>query len=99
MDNPFRTSFTQRTIIKPVVSQPENFPVFASTRKLENRVHQNVLMSDVFGLITVVSNMLPPSGGAREQRRQIYITAGQFTAERYLKYLQPSANLSLLPER
>lgn len=42
--------------------------------ELEKRIGMTVLMSDVVGLITGVSDVLPPVGGNREPRRQVYIT-------------------------
>lgn len=48
VDHPFRISFTQRTVVKPVVPQPENFSTFAYSvftfSELEKGICQNVLM-------------------------------------------------------
>ncbi|XP_071677769.1 uncharacterized protein [Lolium perenne] len=41
---------------------------------LLHRIDRNILLSDVVGLVNKVTYVLPPSGNARSQKRQVYIT-------------------------
>jgi hypothetical protein len=49
VDNPFRICFTMRTILTEVVPPPENFPQFAYTavlfNRLSDRTDENLILS------------------------------------------------------
>ncbi|KAM0829556.1 hypothetical protein ACQ4PT_066801 [Festuca glaucescens] len=73
VDNPFRICFTMRTLLAEVVAPPENFPMFAHSALpfsvLTNRINSKIVLSDVVGLVTKVTDVLPPSGKAKSQKR------------------------------
>lgn len=81
LDYPFRIRSIQRTTANPVVPRPENFAMFADTAlpmsELEKRFGPNILMSDVVGLTTAMTNLVAHTGAVREPWRQIQITDGQ----------------------
>lgn len=56
-------------VLTEVVPPPENFPLFAYTAlpfsMLPDRIDQNILLSDVVGLVNKVTDVLPLSGNAR----------------------------------
>ncbi|KAM0858332.1 hypothetical protein ACQ4PT_047887 [Festuca glaucescens] len=80
VDSPFRICFTMRTLLAEVVAPPENFPMFAHSALpfsvLTNRINNKIVLSDVVGLVTKVTDVLPPSGKAKSQKRLVYITDG-----------------------
>ncbi|KAM0904856.1 hypothetical protein ACQ4PT_017730 [Festuca glaucescens] len=73
VDSPFRICFTMRTLLAEVVAPPENFPMFAHRALpfsvLTNRINSNIVLSDVVGLVTKVTYVLPPSGKSKSQKR------------------------------
>ncbi|KAM0858333.1 hypothetical protein ACQ4PT_047887 [Festuca glaucescens] len=73
VDSPFRICFTMRTLLAEVVAPPENFPMFAHSALpfsvLTNRINNKIVLSDVVGLVTKVTDVLPPSGKAKSQKR------------------------------
>ncbi|CAM0873363.1 unnamed protein product [Alopecurus aequalis] len=81
VDHPYRICFTQRTIVKEVLPQPENFPLFAYNTfpfsVLAGRMDENVLLSDVVGLVREVTEVNSPSGPNKQQKRNIFITDGK----------------------
>lgn len=84
VDHPWRIFFAQRTVVEPVVPQPENFPKYGYTTypisQFEKRIRLNILLSDVVGLVTTITGIFPPTGGSNEQRRLVHITDGETRA-------------------
>ncbi|KAM0842445.1 hypothetical protein ACQ4PT_058344 [Festuca glaucescens] len=80
VDGPFRIGFTMRTLLAEVVAPPENFPMIAHNALpfsvLTNRINSKIVLSDVVGLVTKVTGVMPPSGKATSQKRLVYITDG-----------------------
>ncbi|KAM0849714.1 hypothetical protein ACQ4PT_053558 [Festuca glaucescens] len=82
VDDPLRIGFTMRTLLTEVIPRPENFPMFAYTalpfNMLTDRVGDIITLSDIVGLVTKVTPILPPSGKAKSHKRQVHITDGRF---------------------
>uniref|UniRef100_A0A8I6YRZ9 Replication protein A 70 kDa DNA-binding subunit B/D first OB fold domain-containing protein n=1 Tax=Hordeum vulgare subsp. vulgare TaxID=112509 RepID=A0A8I6YRZ9_HORVV len=83
-DHPHRLSSIKTTVVTPIIPQPVDFPLIAHNTlpfsELEKRIGSKVLMPDTVGLMVSVTDLLPPTGAAKEPRRQITITYGQYTS-------------------
>ncbi|XP_047091234.1 uncharacterized protein LOC124703069 isoform X2 [Lolium rigidum] len=76
IDHYHRFRISQNTKISEILPEPENFPLYAYDAKsfddIRPRVDKAVLLSDVVGVATMLSDVIPSNTGY-QSRRHIYI--------------------------
>lgn len=75
-EHDYRIRISQNTKVKEVVPEPENFPLYAYDAKsfdaIRPRIGSTLLLSDIVGVVTRVSDIIPSKTGD-QPRRHIYI--------------------------
>ncbi|KAK1650858.1 hypothetical protein QYE76_068663 [Lolium multiflorum] len=75
-DHCYRLRISQNTKINEILPEPENFPLYAYDAKsfddVRPRVDKPDILSDVVGVVTMVSDVIPSKSGD-QSRRHIYI--------------------------
>ncbi|KAE8820642.1 hypothetical protein D1007_01393 [Hordeum vulgare] len=76
-----KTIYLRKVSLKLLKLTMEEGALFKDlVKEIEKRIGSKELLSDTVGLMIAVTNLLPPTGAAKEPRRQITITDGQKNA-------------------